>query len=128
MKVCDIIDAHFKGDLEHMADTLSLIWRTVNQAGGNTTTPDSKSSVRLLLVHLGVRANSDFRQPKHITSPVDWNWNWNWSILQTAMMKSIREGVFFDQKYWVRHLRKGSGLKAVYFSSMIIGNGLKACE
>lgn len=122
MKVCDIIDAHFRGELEHTADTLSLLWQTANQVGGNTTTSDSKPSVRLLLIYPGVGANSDFRQPKHISSPVGWN------NLQTAMMKSIREGVFFDRKYWARHSRNGNGLKAVYVSSIIIDSGLEACE
>ena len=44
------------------------------------------------------------------------------------MVKSIREGIFFDRKYWARHLRKGSTLKAVYFSSVIIGNELETRE
>ena len=44
------------------------------------------------------------------------------------MVKSIREGIFFDRKYWALHSRKGSALKAVYFSSIIIENELEACE
>ena len=50
MKVCDVVDAHFKGELEHVADTLSLLWRTANQADGATTTLDSTPSVRLFLI------------------------------------------------------------------------------
>ena len=50
MKVCDAIDAHFKGDLEHVAETLSLLWRTANQVDGTTTTIDSAPSVRLFLI------------------------------------------------------------------------------
>jgi len=30
-KVCDVVDTHFKGDLEHVADTLSLLWQNANQ-------------------------------------------------------------------------------------------------
>ena len=44
------------------------------------------------------------------------------------MVKSIREGVFFDRKYWAPHSRKGSSLKAVYFSSVIVENELETCE
>jgi hypothetical protein len=45
-----------------------------------------------------------------------------------ALVKSIHEGVFFDRKYWAPHSRKGSALKAVYFSSVMIGNELEVCE
>lgn len=49
-------------------------------------------------------------------------------VLQRAIVKSIREGVFFDLKFWARHSKKGSVFKAIYFSGIIVGCGLKACE
>ena len=44
------------------------------------------------------------------------------------MVKLIREGVFFDRKYWAQYSKKESVLKAIYFSSSIAGDELKACE
>jgi len=38
------------------------------------------------------------------------------------MIKSIKRGVFFDQKYWARHSKDGHVLKPIYFSSLITGN------
>jgi len=49
VKVCEVVDTHFKGDLEHVADTLLLLWRTVNQVDGTATTFDGTPSVRLFL-------------------------------------------------------------------------------
>ena len=110
-RVCDVVDAHFKGDLEHVADTLLLLWRTVNQVDGTATTFDGTPSVRVF--------------PSQIPTP---NSLARWNVLKTALVKSIHEGVFFDRKCWVLHSRKGSAFKAVYFSNVIIGNELEACE
>jgi hypothetical protein len=47
-----------------------------------------------------------------------------------ALIKSIREGVFFDRKYWARHYKAGDVLKAIYFSSACMGGNvqlLKKC-
>jgi len=48
--------------------------------------------------------------------------------LHTAIMRSIHEGGFFDRRYWVRHSRNGGTLKAIYFSSVISGDGFDVCE
>ena len=42
--------------------------------------------------------------------------------MKTALIKSIREGVFFDRKYWTRYLKAGDALKPIYFSGMIMGD------
>jgi len=43
------------------------------------------------------------------------------------MIKSIKQGVFFDQKYWAKHSMNGRVLKPVYFSSLITGDALQPC-
>lgn len=125
-RLCDIIESHFKGDLRHVTDTLSLLWKTVNQDDDPTTTATSgsTSSVRLFLAcFTGVRINAEFWQ---VTPPGIDN-SESWAVLRAAMIKSIREGTFLDRKYWAQHSKKGS-LTAVYFSSLIAGDGLEACE
>lgn len=59
MKVCDVIDAHFKGDLDHVADTLSLLWQTANEVCKTTTTSDNRSSVHPFPIHPDIDADSD---------------------------------------------------------------------
>jgi hypothetical protein len=49
-----------------------------------------------------------------VTSPA------HWAPVKTALIKSIRKGVFFDRKYWARHSKAGDVLKPVYFSSTIM--------
>lgn len=43
-----------------------------------------------------------------------------WASVKIALIKSIRNGVFFDRKYWARHSKTGDVLKPVYFSSIIM--------
>jgi len=40
--------------------------------------------------------------------------------VKAALIGSIRRGVFFDKKYWARHLKIGDVLKPIYFSSTIM--------
>lgn len=40
--------------------------------------------------------------------------------MKIALIKSIRQGVFFDRKYWARNARSGDVLKPVYLSSTIM--------
>lgn len=51
-----------------------------------------------------------------ITSPK------HWAPVKTALIKSIREGVFFDKKYWARHSRAGHRLKPIYLSGTIMND------
>ena len=40
--------------------------------------------------------------------------------MKAALIGSIRKGVFFDRKYWARHLKIGDVLKPIYFSNTIL--------
>ena len=55
-------------------------------------------------------------QVTQVTSPA------HWGSVKTALVKSIRQGVLFDRKYWVRHSKSGDTLKPVYFSSTIMSD------
>lgn len=52
-RFCERVEGHFKGDLQHVTDTLSLLWKTVNQDGDSSSTIafDGTPSVRLFLSH-----------------------------------------------------------------------------
>ena len=45
-----------------------------------------------------------------------------WAYVETTLIKSIREGVLFNRKYWARHSKTGDVLKLVYFSSIIMSD------
>ena len=49
-----------------------------------------------------------------VTSPA------HWVAVKTALIRSIRQGIFFDREYWARHSRAGDLLKPVYFSGVIM--------
>ncbi|KAF9785422.1 hypothetical protein BJ322DRAFT_829530 [Thelephora terrestris] len=49
----------------------------------------------------------------------------NWTPVRTALIKSIREGVFFDRKYWARHYKAGDVLEPIYFSSACMGGNVQ---
>ena len=53
-KVSAIIDRHSRGDLEHVGDALSLLWRTANQQGGAVASSSAAQvPVSLLTAPLG---------------------------------------------------------------------------
>ena len=122
-KVCEITDGHFRGDIKHVTEALSLLWKTLNQDGDATLPPNAGHPVRLFPTHIAVSDRSlSSGQPPSIKTTANWN------TLRSAIARSIDEGTFFDRKYLVRHSRNGSRLKAIYFSSVIAVNGLEACE
>ncbi|KAF9790973.1 hypothetical protein BJ322DRAFT_1039080 [Thelephora terrestris] len=96
VRVGEKIDSFVEGDLDHATEILSALWKTANEDG---TTP----------VPWGPSPDAT-----QVTSST------HWPAVNTALIKSIRTGVFFDSKYWARHLRNGNTLKPVYFSSMIM--------
>ena len=107
-RLCEIIESHFKGDLQHVTDTLSLLWETISNDDERKTATSSSDA--------------------HSSASV-YNYSpWSSAILQAAIVKSIREGVFFDRKYWARYSKRGNLLKIIYFSSMFTGGELEACE
>jgi len=54
-RVCEIIDGHFKGEIEHATGALSSLWETLSQDGHVVTPPNVESPVRLFPTYLAVR-------------------------------------------------------------------------
>lgn len=42
-----------------------------------------------------------------------------------ALIKSIREGAFFDREYWVRNPKSAGALRPIYISSIVAGETLR---
>ncbi|KAF9646805.1 hypothetical protein BDM02DRAFT_3118097, partial [Thelephora ganbajun] len=92
------IDSFVEGDLEYATEMLSALWEIANKEG-DITAPSKAAPAAT-----------------QVTSPA------HWDSVKIALIKSIREGVFFDRKYWARHSKAGDVLKPVYLSSTIMND------
>jgi hypothetical protein len=104
-----------QGDLKHATEVLSTLWEIANKGG--SVEPPTKASPAVSLAPALACAMWKFslcRQIMQAASPA------HWAAVKAALIRSIREGVFFDRKYWARNTRSGDVLKPVYFSSTIM--------
>ena len=108
------IDDFVEEGLEHATEMLSALWEIVNKEGDVTAPADASPTVSPFYVY--ALSLTSFQQTAQVTSPA------HWEAVKTALIKSIRGGVFFDRKYWARHSKAGEILKPVHFSSVIMGD------
>ena len=107
------IDSFVEGDLERATEVFSELLEIASRdeditAPANTSPAVSSSQfsfppgfiLKSLLRHQVPRVVS----PEH------------WTAVRIVLIKSIREGVFFDRKYWARHSKAGDVLKPIYLS------------
>ena len=88
------VDSFTEGDLEHAGEILSGLWEIANKdEDGELPEP-----VPVLLPQA---------RPAH------------GAAVRTALIESIRDGIFFDRQFWARHSKAGD-VKPVYFSSTIM--------
>ena len=62
-EVCEIVDGHFKGDIEHVGEALSLLWKTLHQADNATEPSNIEASVRLFITE--PKTHTDFLDSLH---------------------------------------------------------------
>ena len=87
------VDCFAEGDLEHAGEILSGLWEIANKEE-EPKLPD----------------------PKRIAMGPAYG-----GAVRTALIGSIRGGVFFDRQFWARHSKAGD-VKPVYFSSTIMAD------
>lgn len=107
-----------QGDLEHAAETLVGLWEIASNDEDITSPANSSfvvSSFQLYPPAFTLRW-SFCRQAKQATAPPDG------ALVRRALIKSIRNGVFLDRKYWARHSKAAKTLKPIYFSSTIMND------
>ena len=114
-KVEEKIDSFVEGDLEYATEALSALWEIANK-DGDVKAPSSTTPAVSLSQPCVVRwcAYNLHDQATPVTTPE------HWASVKIALVKSIRQGVFFDRKYWARSSKTGNMLKPVYFSSIIM--------
>ena len=111
------IDSFVEGDLEHATEMLSALWEIANKEGDVKAPSITAPTVSFPGLRSSTSNTGTFMfQITKPTSPGHWN------LVKVALIKSIREGVFFDRKYWVRHAKAGHALKPIYFSSTIMND------
>lgn len=93
-KVCSFVE----GDINHAVETLAALWEIASN-DEDVTSPAYASLVAT-----------------QVTSPV------YWASVKRALIKSIRRGAFFDEKYWARFSKAADALKPVSFSSVIMND------
>ena len=94
-----------KGELEHAAEMLSELWEVANNGVKARVQPPRPLYFGPVSRGLDERCVGDWFS----TRVGFWNW---------ALRRSIREGFFFDGKYWARHSKVGA-LKPIYLSSAV---------
>lgn len=110
------IGSFVEGSLEHATGVLLALWEIANN--DDDIKAPSKASP----------SNPEPATPSfqcRLTSQEKVAWVVNhtrWPSVKVALIKSIRKGVLFDRKYWVRHSKTGDILKPIYFSSIIMGD------
>ena len=105
-KIDEKVDAYASGDLEYAGEAMSLlwgVWRKRRKNSPRSTFSSTPSSSR----------------PRSISPAALTPTN-----VKTALIRSIREGVFVDRKYWARRSRAGQVLQPVYLSSIVAGQRL----
>jgi len=118
--LCDRIDEKVEsfanGDLDRAVDAITLLWKLSKE--GRRSSPVSP-----------VVTNS-FGQPSLTTNPSTHRQVQptpdlaNRRPVEIALIRSIREGVFFDRKYWARDSKTTRGLRPLYISSIATGECL----
>jgi len=96
ISVNQMIDSFVEGDLDYATEMLSALWEIANKDGDVKAPSNTAPAIT------------------KVTSPG------RWLHVKSALIKSIREGVFFDRKYWVRHSKAGDALRPIYLSSTIM--------
>ena len=112
------IDRFSEGVLGHATEMISALWKVANQDENITAPPSTSPAVSPFpSLHPSLRDTAMLTlndQAAVVTSPA------HWVAVKTALIRSIRQGIFFDREYWARHSRAGDVLKPVYFSGAII--------
>ena len=121
------IDSFGKGDLEYATEILSALWEIANK-DGDIKAPSSTPAIAKappsgppIVSRPGSVYSQRFTGVLTLCiqfPPVPTHW----ASVKIALIKSIRNGVLFDRKYWARHSKTGDVFKPVYFSSIVMGD------
>jgi len=119
-KLCDRVDekvdSYANGDLDRAVDAITLLWK-LSKEGGRST-PASPAVINSVS-QPSLATNPSTHRQVQLTPDLT-----NWRPVKIALIRSIREGIFFDRKYWARDSKSARGLRPLYISSIATGECL----
>lgn len=134
-KIDGRIDRYSNGDLDYAVDAVTLLWK-LSMAAGSPPSPKLRSelggplsfrSSRPLSPAPGHSRRSRSPPPPRCFSEADFfvSYPANRELVESALIKSIRTGMFFDRRYWARHSKTAKTLQPIHISSIVAGDKLR---
>ena len=120
-KIDEKVDSYANGDLDHAVDAITLLWK-LSKGDRRPSPPVAANSVSQPPLTINP---STYRQGQSTPNPA------NRGPVEIALIKSIREGIFLDRKYWARNSKTAWALRPLYISSITAGERLpyiNGCE
>ena len=113
-KLCDRVDekvdSYANGDLDRAVDAITLLWKL--SKGGGQSSPTSPVVINSVS-QPSLATNPSTHRQVQITPDLA-----NRRPVEIALIRSIREGTFFDRKCWARNSKTARGLRPLYISSI----------
>jgi hypothetical protein len=115
------VDKKIDGDLGHAMEMLTALWEIANGCEVAKTPSSASPAVSSpVLSHdqrnqAGGARRKGNNKGENATAAPRQTTPAHWATVKIALVKSIRNGVFFDRKYWARDYKTGDILKPVYF-------------
>ena len=115
-RIDEKVESYANGDLDHAVDAITLLWKL------------SKNRRRSRLV--GSLVDKPVSQPSLTANTSTHRWGQdtlgpaNRRPVEIALIKSMREGTFFDRTYWARNSKSAQVFRPLYISSIVAGEHL----
>jgi hypothetical protein len=115
-KIDEKVDNYANGDLDHAVDGIIHLWKL--------SKGDGRSSPVFLVTTNSVSQPSFTTNPSLHRQGLPTPGPASRRPVEIALIKSIREGIFFDRKCWTRDLKTARDLRPLYISSIAAGESL----
>ena len=115
-KIDEKVDSFANGNLNHAVDAITLLWKL---SRGDKRPYFASPAAANFFGQSPLTTNPSTHRQGQVTSSLV-----NWKSVEIALIKSIREGIFFDRKYWARNSKAARALRPLYISSIAAGECL----
>ena len=112
-RIDEKVDSYANGDLDHAVNAVTLLWKL--SKGDKRSPPLSPVATNSVSQPSLTAHPPAHRQGQHPPYPAKWTRR----SIRMAFIKSIREGIFFDRKYWTRNSKTSRALRPLHISSIV---------
>ena len=113
-RIDERIDHYANGDLDHAVDAVTLLWKLSMAGGPLPPSPEFEGE-----------PDSPLSSHSPSSPRIDVPSLANCKLVESALIKSLRTGRFFDRRYWTRHPKTAKTLRPIYISSIVAGDKLR---